>query len=162
MTKYQYIIVRSLCRAFLDYPGMTHCQQADPLSKYPCTPKLPWTSPDYPGMTNCQQTDPSDKVSLYAKVTLDVPGLSRDDPLPAGRPLSKYPCTPKLPWTSPDYPGMTHCQQAEPSVKVSLYAKVTLDVPGLSRDDPLPAGRPLCHSIPVCKSYLGYPWIIQG
>ena len=106
------------------------------------------------------------KVSPYAKVTLDLPGLSKDDPLPAGRPhcqsipvrqvpldvpglsrddplpvdrqtpLSKYPCTPKLPWTSLDYPRITHCQQADPSVKVSPYAKVTLGVPGLSKDDP--------------------------
>ena len=88
-----------------------------------------------------------------------------------------------------DYPRVTHCQQADPSVKVSLYAKVTLDVPGLSKGDlrqqadpsvkvsmyskvaldipglskrdPLPAGRSLSHSIPVCPSYLGHPWIMQ-
>ena len=74
-------------------------------------------------------------------------------------PLSKYPCMPKSPWTSLDYPRMTHCQQADP---VFLYAKVTLDLPGLSKDDPLPAGRPLCQSIHLCQSYLRPPWIIKG
>ena len=146
----------------LDYPRMTYCQQAPlrqsipacqryhgcpwtiqgwpiasrqtPLSKYPCMPKLPWMSLDYP------------RVTFASRQT----------------PLSKYPCTPKLPWTSLDYPSVTHCQQADPSVIVSLYAQVTLDIPGLCKGDPLPAGRPLCQSIPVRQSYLGRPWIIQG
>ena len=58
---------------------------------------------------------------------------------------------------------MTHCQQADPSIKVSMYAKVTLDLPGLSKDDPMPVySRPVHQSIPVRQSYLGPPWIIQG
>ena len=77
-------------------------------------------------------------------------------------PVSKYPHTPKLPRISLDYPGMTHCQQADPSVKVSLYAKVTLDLPGLSKNNPVPAGRPLCQSIPVCHSLVPRPHPQKG
>ena len=65
------------------------------------------------------------RLSKCTEVILDIPRLSKDDILPAGTPPSKYPCMPTLPWMSLDYPRVTHCQQADPSVKVSLYAKVT-------------------------------------
>ena len=103
--------------------------------------KLAWTSLDYPRMTYCQQA-PLHQSIPACQWYHGCPWIIQGWPIASRQtPLSKYPCTPKLPWTSLDYPRVTHCQQADPSVKVSLYAKFTWDIFGLSKGDPLPVAR---------------------
>ena len=130
------------------------------------------------------------KVSLYSdsctKILpcMDIPGQYLDNPVSIHLhvKLAVLLYTPKLPWTSLQYPRMTHCQYTSMSkskvtldihrlsedallpmhlhVKVSVYTKVTLDIHGLSKDDLLPIHLPV--KVSVYTSYIGNSRAFQG
>ena len=85
-----------------------------------------------------------------------IPGLQ----YPSSTPLSEHPCMLEYNWQSRDYPRTTVPIQ-HPLVRVSLYAGITLAVPGLSQDY-CTLSVPRCQSIPVCRNNTGSPGIIPG
>ena len=93
---------------------------------------------------------------LYSNITSDIPWQYLDNPL-LHLPAEVSICTKvtlESDWTSINFPRMTH---SSPSKYPSVYTKVTLDIHGLSEDDPLIMNLRVKH-----ESYIGDPCTFRG